>query len=82
MTTITTTAIYHFLFTQFWTNFKVRLHWPKMTTTTTTPATTKTTTTKTTAKPTATITTITTPFLGCDSIELNLVSLSFVCIVN
>ena len=60
-TTTHTTTIYHLLLTEFWPNFEVGFLGPAIITTTTK---TTTTTTKTTA---------TTTFLGCDSIELNLV---------
>ena len=54
----TTTIMYHLLWTQFWSNFKVRDLWPIIITTT---------------KTTTTILTTTTTFLGCYSIEINLV---------
>ena len=48
-----------------------------ITTTTAPPPTTRPTTPQTTAKITTTITTPTTTFVGCDSIEINLVSRKF-----
>ena len=72
--TIEINLVYHFSLTQFWPNFEIMFLWPTTITTiaTSTRPTVTTTTTKTTTS-TTTTTKTTTTFLGCDSIELNLI---------
>ena len=67
ITMTTTTTMHHLLLIWFWPKSKFRFLWPTITTKTTPPTTTKTTTA------TTITTTTTTTFLGCDSIEINLV---------
>ena len=80
MTTTTTTTIYYLLLTQFWPNIKVRFLWPTIIATTTPPTTTRQQQKQQQQRQ---------PqqqqpaFLGCDSIEINLVStILYIAIAN